>query len=191
MIRALIFDYFGVIRPDGVYAAYRHLGGDPDKDAQFIHDTIGALNRGLIPSSLPVFAEHLGVSTEEWKEAVTGRYKHDETLLAYIKQLRHDYKIGLLSNIGPGGLETLWEPGELDVYFDVAIASGDVGMVKPDPGVYRLIAERLGVQPDECVMIDDREVHCDGARQIGMQAILYEHFAQGKHDIEQLLQQQR
>lgn len=189
VIRALIFDYFGVIRPDGVTAAYAALGGDPDKDAQFIGDTIHALNLGMIASSRPVFAEKLGVSVETWTQEVTGRYQHDKKLLAYIEAKHKAYKVGLLSNIGPDGLKQLWPKGELEYYFDVAICSGDVGFMKPDARIYELMADRLGVEPEECIMIDDRATHVEGARATGMQAVQYENFTQGTAEIETLLNQ--
>jgi putative hydrolase of the HAD superfamily len=187
MIRAIIFDYFGVIQPDVLPVTYRSFGGDPDKDAQFLHDTINAVNHGYIKSSRPVIAEHLGISTDDWVRALNERRGHDPELLAYILELRAKYKIGLLSNIGPGGLQVMWPAGELEKYFDVAIASGDVGFIKPEPEIYKLMAEKLGVDPTECVMIDDLQKHCDGARSAGMQAIQYGHFAQAKTELQKLL----
>lgn len=189
MIKAIIFDYFGVIQPDVLPTAYRSFGGDPDKDAQFLHATITALNHGYIKSSRPVIAERLGISTDDWVRALDERRGHDKELLAYILQLRKHYKTGLLSNIGPGGLQVMWPNGELEKYFDIAIASGDVGRVKPEPEIFQLMAERLGVQPSECIMLDDLQKHCDGARSAGMQAIQYRHFAEAKVELERLLSQ--
>lgn len=187
MIKAIIFDYFGVIQPDVLGATYRSFGGDPDKDAQFLHDTINAVNHGYVKSSRPIIAERLGITTDQWVDALNTRRGHDPDLLKYILELRKRYKTGLLSNIGPGGLQLMWPAGDLERYFDVAIASGDVGHIKPEPEIYQLMASRLGVQPDECVMIDDLEKYCVGARQAGMQAIQYTHFGQCKSELEALL----
>ena len=189
MIRAIIFDYFGVIQPDVLPATYRSFGGDPDKDAQFLHETIQAVSQGYIKSSRPVIAKQLGITVDDWVTALNKRRGHDPELLAYILQLRKQYKIGLLSNIGPGGLQVMWPKGELKKYFDVTIASGDVGHIKPEPEIYQLMATRLGVEPTECVMIDDLEKHCVGARNAGMQAIQYSHFAQCRAELEKLLSQ--
>ncbi|MGH7158255.1 MAG: HAD-IA family hydrolase [Candidatus Saccharimonadales bacterium] len=189
MVKAIIFDYFGVIQPDVLPAAYRSLGGDPDRDAQFLHDTINALNHGYIKSSRPVIAERLGVSTEDWVRTLDERRGHDPQLLAYILELRKRYKTGLLSNIGPGGLQTVWPKGDLNKYFDAAIASGDTEYVKPQPEIYQLMAERLGVEPAECVMLDDLDKHCAGARQAGMQAIAYHNFAQAKAELGKVISQ--
>lgn len=187
MVTAIIFDYFGVIQPDVLPAAYRSLGGDPERDRQFLHNTIRAVDYGYITSSHPVIAEHLGVSEDQWARAFNERRGHDPQLLRYILELRKRYKTGLLSNIGPGGLEALWPADELQKYFDAAVASGDVGFIKPEPEIYKLMAERLGVEPSECVMIDDLQKHCDGARAAGMQAIQYTHFDQCKAELDALL----
>ncbi len=189
MIRAIIFDYFGVIQPDVIGATYRLFGGDPDQDAQFLRDTISAVDHGQLKSSRPVIAQRLGIPVEEWVHALNERRGHDPDLLNYILLLRKQCKTGLLSNIGRGGLQAIWPKGELEKYFDVAIASGDVGHIKPEPEIYELMAEKLGVKPQECVMIDDLEKHCMGACAIGMQAIQYDHFAQAKAELEKLLSQ--
>lgn len=189
MVKAVIFDYFGVIQPDVLPAAYRSFGGDPDRDAQFLHETITAVNHGYIKSSRPVIAEHLGISAEEWVRALDERRGHDPELLAYILQLRGHYKTALLSNIGPGGLQVMWPKGDLEKYFDATLASGDVGFVKPQPEIFELMAKSLDVAPSECIMLDDLQKHCDGARAAGMQAIEYKHFAQAKAELEKLLTQ--
>src|SRR6185369_3482431 len=98
----------------------------------------------------------------------------DLELLEYIAELRTQYKIGMLSNIGRGGLERRFAPGELDRYFDVVVVSGDIGYAKPEAEAYEITADRLGVRLDECVFTDDREGYCEAARGVGMQAISYQ-----------------
>ena len=187
MIRALIFDCFGVIRHDNIRPAYRHFGGDVEKDNQFIIDTVAAANRGMIPNSGVVFAEKLGVSHAEWERVCHEIGALDQELLDHILGLRARYKIGLLSNVSRGGLQRWFTPEELTRYFDYAIGSGDVGHVKPEPAIYELTAERLGVEPSQCVMIDDRQTFCDGAVAAGMQAIQYVDLPQLKRELELLL----
>jgi HAD superfamily hydrolase (TIGR01549 family) len=188
MIKAIIFDYFGVIRPDNLLVAYRKFGGDPEKDAQFIEDTIGASNRGLIPSSAPVFAEHLGTDEAMWREAAFDQRGNDQELLAYARQLRVHYKVGLLSNVGRGRINNLFTPEELQL-FDVAVTSGDIGYAKPEPQAYEIVADRLGVRLDECVFTDDHGEYCEAARSVGMQAIQYVSFKQFQRDLDALLSQ--
>lgn len=165
---------------------YTRFGGDPDKDVQFIADTLYASHSGRIASSAPVFAEHLGISTEEWL-ADYQNLDNDKQLLTYIQKLREYYKTGLLSNIGQGGFSRYFTDKELAVYFDVVIASGQIGYAKPEAEAFEITAERLGMRLDECVFTDDKEEYCEAARGVGMQAIVYKSFAQFKSELEKLL----
>jgi putative hydrolase of the HAD superfamily len=63
---------------------------------------------------------------------------------------------------------------EIDELFEVVVDSAFVGMRKPDPAIYELTAHRLGVRPQECVFVDDLEINCDAARELGMAAVRFE-----------------
>jgi len=74
-----------------------------------------------------------------------------------------------------------WEPlwraklPEVDELFEVVVDSAFVGIRKPDPAIYSLTLERLGgVAAERCVFVDDLEVNCDAARELGMTAVRYE-----------------
>jgi putative hydrolase of the HAD superfamily len=58
-----------------------------------------------------------------------------------------------------------------DELFDTVVISGEVGMRKPEPEIYRLAATRLGVGPDECVFVDDLAPNIRGAVAVGMVGI--------------------
>jgi HAD superfamily hydrolase (TIGR01509 family) len=51
--------------------------------------------------------------------------------------------------------------------------SGDEGIAKPDPKVFELTLERLGVKPDEAVFVDDTREHVKAAQELGLQGILF------------------
>jgi putative hydrolase of the HAD superfamily len=55
--------------------------------------------------------------------------------------------------------------------FDVSVISAEVGMHKPQPEIYRLAAERLEVEPAQCIFVDDLRENCEGAEAVGMTAI--------------------
>jgi putative hydrolase of the HAD superfamily len=61
---------------------------------------------------------------------------------------------------------------------DLIVYSHEVGMSKPDRRIYELTCERLGVRPEEMIFLDDTEWAVDGARAIGIQAVLFEDNAQ-------------
>lgn len=189
MIRAIIFDYFGVIRPDIFIATYRHFGGDPVRDEQFIADTIYASNSGRINSSIPVIAKQLGIEPHQWAAKISQPQSHDVQLVKYIKHLKKNYKTALLSNISRGRLQEILATGHLDDCFDLTIGSGETGYAKPDAAIFELTAEKLNVKPSECIMVDDRADYCQGARRAGMQAVVYKEFVQFRSDLEKLLSQ--
>lgn len=173
MVKALIFDCFGVIRIDPTFIAYRQLGGDDEADRDFIASTMLASDRGQIPSATPVFAEKLGITEAKWEQASQHASPFDEDVLDYIASIRRFYKTAMLTNIGAGDLAKWFKPHVLESYFEAALASGDIGYAKPEARAYEITAERLGVRCNECVMIDDRQLNCDGARAAGMHAITY------------------
>jgi putative hydrolase of the HAD superfamily len=61
------------------------------------------------------------------------------------------------------------------------------GVRKPEPEIYRLTLERLGVNADTALLVDDIEANCDGARELGMQAVWFRSTEQAIEDIEAVL----
>lgn len=88
-----------------------------------------------------------------------------------IRRLRPPYRTAVLSN-ADRTLRARFEAhdGLLDL-FDDFVCSADVGMAKPDPRIYALAAERLGLSPEECVFIDDLDRNIDAAREVGMHGV--------------------
>lgn len=76
-------------------------------------------------------------------------------------------RTALLSNADGPGEPIPW----LDALFDILVFSGDVGVAKPDPAIYRLTVERLGLQPGECAFVDDLAVNIRGAAATGLVGI--------------------
>jgi putative hydrolase of the HAD superfamily len=99
----------------------------------------------------------------------------DAEMRALVVRLRAagKVKLGLLSNANRGWTEGLRARcGDL---FDDVVVSGDVGLAKPDPEVFRLAARRLGVEPTACLMIDDQPQHLESARSVGLRTHLFTH----------------
>jgi putative hydrolase of the HAD superfamily len=77
---------------------------------------------------------------------------------------------GLVSNsLGSGR----YDRDAFPELFDGVVISGEVGMHKPQPEIFHLGAERIGVPPEQCVFVDDLRENCDGAEAVGMTAILH------------------
>jgi HAD superfamily hydrolase (TIGR01509 family) len=56
--------------------------------------------------------------------------------------------------------------------FDEVILSFEVGLRKPDAGIYREALRRLGVEPEHAVFVDDQQDYCDGAAAIGIETLM-------------------
>ncbi|MBC7263883.1 MAG: HAD-IA family hydrolase, partial [Chloroflexi bacterium] len=110
----------------------------------------------------------------------------DERMVALLRQLRSNYKIALLSNATPA-LEGLLERYGIANLFDVVINSSRVGLRKPDLRIYALTAERLGLRPEECLLIDDKERNTSAAREIGMHAITFTSYEDLTRHLEKML----
>ena len=56
--------------------------------------------------------------------------------------------------------------------------SAEVGLHKPQPEIYRLAADRLEVEPEECIFVDDLRENCEGAEAVGMTAVRHRNPAE-------------
>jgi len=190
MIKAVIFDCFGVVVADALEVLGQEVRAKDPAAGRELSDVIGLHARGLISQqeSNERISKLLGLTIPEMIQKIVEGEVKDWRLLEYIESLRANYKTALLSNIGASGLQKRFEPHELERYFDVVVASGQIGFAKPEAQAYEITAERLGVRLDECVFTDDRQVYIDGAHAVGMQAILYSSLEQFKRDIEPMLE---
>jgi len=109
----------------------------------------------------------------------------DQALLDLILALKSHYKIGLLSNVGKGGLQRLFDTEVLIAHFDVVLSSGDIGVAKPETAAFIAMTDALSVLPEVCIMIDDTAAYCRAAERAGMEAIEYWSLAALRRDLKQ------
>jgi len=112
----------------------------------------------------------------------------DYELVDFIRDLKTRYKIGIISNAWPEVADVL-ETWEIADAFDFVVGSGDVGVMKPDPKIYHLALDGLGVRPEEAVFVDDFIENIEGARNLGIHAIHFKNPAQVIADINTILKQ--
>jgi putative hydrolase of the HAD superfamily len=134
----------------------------------------------------PKFAALLGVSPDNLVERLFGGVGPDEPMVDAVRRARAGgIKTGLISNSWGDGLA--YDQQMLDELFDAVVISGNVGLHKPQPEIFHLGAERIGVAPDECVFVDDLRENCAGAEAVGMTAILHRGSAGTIPQLEELL----
>ena len=93
--------------------------------------------------------------------------------LQLVRDLRSAYKLAILSNADLSLRGRLERDNGIHHLFDDIVCSAEVGMAKPEAGIYTLAAQRLGLEPGECVFVDDLDTNVEAARQVGMQAVLF------------------
>ncbi len=108
----------------------------------------------------------------------------DQLMIGAVRAAREaEIKTGLISNSWGLGI---YERAPVDL-FDETVISGDVGMHKPQPEIYLLACERLGVEPAACVFVDDLRENVEGAEAIGMTGLLHRDSAATVVRLEELL----
>lgn len=164
---------------------------DPELRKEF-KKTLALANKGLIEGTeaKKQLARIVGLSLDEYIARVDGSEVKNSRLLKYIISLRKKYKIAILSNVSRGGMARRFTADEISTHFDVIVESAELGFAKPEIQAYQAVANELGLKLSECLMVDDREPYCLAARELGMQAVLYESFEQMKSDIEKILDRQ-
>src|SRR5438309_1687784 len=189
--RGLLVDFGGVLTTSmgRAFADFCVAEGvDPERFKQVIaeayggdgsHGMIGKLERGEIDVTEfeAWLAEHLseGLDTplvaEGIRDRMFGGMQPDERMIEAIRRA-HDagVKTALISNSwGPSG----FHDSELADLFDAVLISGEIGMRKPDAEIFLRAAELLGLELSECVFVDDLEQNAEGARAVGMEAIVH------------------
>jgi epoxide hydrolase-like predicted phosphatase len=205
VISALICDFGGVLTTPLIrgFLAYQEetgvgveeLGAAMAQSAEEdgVHP-LYALERGEI--SQPEFRHRL-------ESRLNGRLDFEHFQRLYFDHLDPNREmIDFVRSLRERGLRTAlctnnvreWEPlwraklPEIDEVFQVVVDSAFVGTRKPEREIYDITLERLGgVPPGECVFVDDVDVNCQAARELGMHAVRFEDTDRAIAEVEELL----
>jgi putative hydrolase of the HAD superfamily len=196
-VRAIFFDLGGVIFRTDYQAPREHL-------AERLNTTYEDLNRIVFDSETSRQASIGAITTDAHWESVVRRlglptsqakaireefFAGDITdleLIAFIRSLRPQYKTGVISNAWPDLRDGLTRQ-KIDTAFDEMIISSEVGIMKPDPQIFHIALEKLGVAAHEAAFVDDTKVNVDAARALGMQGILFREPRRALSDLKGML----
>lgn len=198
-IKAVIFDFGGVLiqmEDDAPRLELaKRLGVTLAQLDHWVFDSPSARKAALgqltIGQHWQAIAQGLDIPADKLSEVIANFWSADrlnEELVQLIRSLRPHYKIGLLSNAWDDLRQVMNERFHIAELFDQMFISAEVKLVKPDPRIYHLAAEGLGVSSAETVFIDDMEENVAAARQEGLQAIQYLNNEQTKRDLNRLLE---
>lgn len=188
MIQAIIFDCFGVLTTDGWLVFKDRYFSDDEPRREEAIELNQQTDAGLLTHDefIDGIARLAGIDSREAATVVDSHVRNDP-LFEYIRdQLKPRYKIGLLSNASADWTHDLFEAWQADL-FDAKTFSFELGVIKPHHAMYETIATKLGMLPEECVFIDDREGFAQGARDVGMQAIWFKDNQQCRQELDGLL----
>jgi putative hydrolase of the HAD superfamily len=206
-IEAIISDFGGVLTSPLLdsFAAFQESSGIP---VQSLGEAMGALWER--DGAHPLFELETGRLTEQEFLSELGReltarlgrqvemhgfgeqyFEHlhpNEPLIEFMRGLRgRGYRMAICTN-NVREWERMWRAMlPVDEIFDVVVDSGFVGMRKPDPEIYALTLERLGVQAPQALFVDDIELNCDAARELGIPSVWFRSNEQAIAEIEAAL----
>lgn len=197
-VKALFFDFGGVLlqHMDGIdHKAIESRLGLPEKtlynclyrDSRYLELHVGGCTHDEWIDSVRAAAfKHAGDKADAlmlaWQEA---EHPLNPEMMALVRGLKvRGYVLGIISNTIPGLEERLRQglPEFIEI-FDIRVGSGDLGIAKPDEGIYRHALAAAGVAPGESVFTDDVRKYADAARALGMLGFHFTGYTQFVQDI--------
>lgn len=179
--RGLLVDFGGVLTTN-IWASFRAFCEAEGLDPATVKETfrgdgeglrlLRRLETGAVSDAEfeAAFGKLLGVEPDDLIGRLFAGLGPDETMIEAVQRVRASgVPTGLISNSWGTGI---YERAPLHI-FDATVISGDVGLHKPQPEIYELGAERLGVAPTQCVFVDDLRENVAGAEAVGMTAVLH------------------
>jgi HAD superfamily hydrolase (TIGR01549 family) len=180
MIKAVLFDYGGVLSPGGAAGSIRQsvsnvIGIAPNKikagpaihgmfvgtaTVQQFCDEVNHLNNPGVPLTVENFS------------AQADLYEKCEPVYALAEKLRTaGIKTGILSNVFQSTADRLKAEGYYE-QFAPLILSYDVHVGKPHEEIYKIAVAQCGVPPDQIIFVDDKQEYLDPAAAMGMKTVL-------------------
>jgi len=182
-IRAIIWDLEGVLLQshdeDAPTTIAHKLNVPIDKSREaFYSDFNDRVDKGEFTHDdfLNHVVDSLGLPREKKTDLLDCFYQDffiDAGMLADVRAYHQCYRTALLSNYSDLLRKMLASYWRMDGAFDQIVISWEVRMIKPDPDIFYYTLEKLGCAPAEAIFVDDKAVNVEGARALGMQAILF------------------
>jgi putative hydrolase of the HAD superfamily len=201
MIRAVIFDFGGVLVRTENFAGREKwekiLGLKKSELSREVFDSDAAVQASIGRVPEQAIWDRIGrvyqLTPDQLNELQSDFWsgdRLDEELVNFLRTLRAGqahYKTAILSNAWSGARLSFHEKYALETAVDLIVISAEEGIAKPDARIYTLIAERLGILPEEAVFVDDFPQNVKAAERLGFHAILYRTTRQTLDEITLLL----
>lgn len=187
MIRNIIFDLGGVLVQWDPIHLYRKIFANEEEAVEFLNKictyewnleqdrgrTIKEANQNKI-NEFPDYEAEIKAYYERWDEMFTGTIESNVDVMKHYL-VSDDHNVYALTNWSretfPIALELFPFFGD----FDGAVVSGEEGLIKPDPAIYKLLLDRYNLDPEESVFIDDRIENVEAAQALKFHGIHFDH----------------
>jgi len=178
MIKAIIFDMVGPLlmkdpnyQRDELTEYVESLASSYKDDVQFMNE-------------LKINEKTRQFSKKEIAKHVIKKYiKIDDVWNDLLPKLKNNYKLAVINNGMSLTVPFFIKENKFEEFFPIFINSSEEGIEKPNPEIYILTCKKLGVDPTECIFIDDLEKNVLGAKNVGMVGILYKDYKSLVNDL--------
>lgn len=191
-IRGILFDFDGTLsdRYASAYEMYRWLLQQimPQEDPEDIRfeemvqscllwDEYGTVSR--MHAMDMIRKKYVpDLDTEYWNNVWYNNFRRFQKLqpgcISMLEELRKSYRLGILSNGPAVPQRAKIKALGLEPYFDMTLVSGEAGIHKPDPELFQMAAQRMGLSCEECAMIGDTfSTDISGAIRAGMMPVWF------------------
>lgn len=185
MIKTVLFDLGNVILPFDVTRLARRL----TKHSRFTADEIinhlwneeladifetGKMSPEQYYQHVSDLCEFTGLSFDTFVPIFNEIFDENHDVIALIEQLKANYQLGLISNANPIHVPHIKEKFSHLSHFDRHWWSHEAGVRKPDPSIYKMALAHFETAPQEAIFIDDLPKNIGGAKELGINAILFQ-----------------
>ncbi len=124
-----------------------------------------------------VLAQKLNVPSVDWASYYLDAVDPIDEMHEFVKWAAEHYRIGLLSNIMPGVIDSLLKRGLIpDADYTAVIDSSEVGAIKPEEKIYEIAEEKAGAKPNEILLVDDDRNNLMAAEHKGWRVMWFDDF---------------
>jgi 2-haloacid dehalogenase len=188
-IKAIIFDFGGVLVDWSPHNLYRHYFDQPHEIDRFLKEINFAewnaqqdkghpFAQAVAEHStkFPQYAQLIRAYHERWEDSIVGPIDGTIAILKKVKQL--GYPVYGLSNWSAETFPLVREKFKFFDVFDGIVLSGEVKMIKPDPQIFRLLLEKFDLKAQACLFIDDSQINIKVAGDMDFQTVHFQSPAQ-------------
>ena len=181
-IRFIYFDINGCL-VRFFHRAFTQLAADSGASADIIETTFWHYNDAVCRGEMPLtdfnqaMSKQLRMSELDWKKYYLAAVDSIREMHELVEWAAQYYNVGLLSNIMPGFIDTMFAEKLLpSVKYAAIIDSSKIGSIKPEPGIYEAAQNYTDCDPSEVLLVDDSRANIMAAEKFGWHVLWFDDY---------------